>query len=64
MREIKTWRDPYCEGWSICRPRQIELQLGLTVLVGCNGAGKTTFLHILVYLLIILLNIKNYLTLS
>lgn len=45
MHVIKTWRDPYGEGWSTCRPRQIELNSGLTVLVGCNGAGKTTLLH-------------------
>lgn len=44
MRRIKTWRDPYDEGFSTCRPREIELHTGLTVLVGCNGAGKTTLL--------------------
>lgn len=41
---IKTWRDPYDAGFSPTKPRQIELQPGLTVLVGCNGAGKTTLL--------------------
>lgn len=44
-RVIKTWRDPYAEGFSTCRPRQIEINSGLTVLVGCNGAGKSTLLH-------------------
>lgn len=29
----------------LTRPKQIEIQSGLTVLVGCNGAGKTTLLH-------------------
>lgn len=44
-RIIKTWRDPYDEGFTPTRPKQIEIQPGLTVLVGCNGAGKTTLLR-------------------
>lgn len=44
-RVIKTWRDPYDAGFSTCRKKQIEIQQGLTVLVGCNGSGKTTLLH-------------------
>ena len=44
-RVINTWRDPYDEGFSICRPKQITIKSGLTVLVGCNGSGKTTLLH-------------------
>lgn len=44
-RIIKTWRDPYDAGFSTCRKKQIEVQQGLTVLVGCNGSGKTTLLH-------------------
>lgn len=44
-RKIKTWRDPYDEGFSTTRLKEIEIQSGLTVLVGCNGAGKTTLLH-------------------
>lgn len=43
-RIINTWRDPYGEGFTPCRPKQITLQPGLTILVGCNGAGKTTML--------------------
>ena len=39
---IKTWRDPYETGVSLTKPKQIELNPGLTVLVGCNGSGKTT----------------------
>lgn len=35
-RIIKTWRDPYDAGFSTCRKKQIEIQQGLTVLVGCN----------------------------
>ena len=42
---IKTWRDPYDEGFSTTRARKITINSGLTVLVGCNGAGKTTLLH-------------------
>lgn len=45
MRRIKTWRDPYGSGFSTCRPKEIELNTGLTVLVGCNGAGKSTLLQ-------------------
>ena len=44
-REINTWRDPYDMGFTPTRPKKIEIQPGLTVLVGCNGAGKTTLLH-------------------
>lgn len=44
MREIKTWRDPYAMGFNICRKRKVELEPGLTVLVGCNGTGKSTLL--------------------
>lgn len=44
-RMIKTWRDPYGEGFSTCRKKEVEFQPGLTVLVGCNGAGKSTMLH-------------------
>ena len=45
MRKIKTWKDPYGEGFSVCKKRNITLEPGLTVLIGCNGAGKTTLLH-------------------
>lgn len=41
---IKTWRDPYEAGFSPTTPKEIELNTGLTVLVGCNGAGKSTLL--------------------
>lgn len=44
-RIINTWRDPYDEGFSTCKPKKITIKSGLTVLVGCNGAGKTTLLH-------------------
>lgn len=45
MREIKIWRDPYDAGFNTCRARKVTFEEGLTVLVGCNGAGKTTMLH-------------------
>lgn len=44
-KTINTWRDPYDAGFSTCRKKQVEIQPGLTVLVGCNGSGKTTLLH-------------------
>ena len=44
-RKIKTWRDPYDEGFSTCRRKEIEIIPGVTVLVGCNDAGKSTLLH-------------------
>lgn len=43
-RVIKTWRDPYGEGFSTCWKREVEISPGVTVLVGCNGAGKTTLI--------------------
>ena len=43
-RKIKMWRDPYGEGFNTCKKREIEIEPGLTVLVGCNGAGKTTMI--------------------
>lgn len=42
---IKTWRDPYNAGFSPTRPKEITIKSGLTVLVGCNGVGKTTLLR-------------------
>lgn len=44
-REIKIWRDPYDEGFDTCSAETVEFKPGLTVLVGCNGAGKSTMLH-------------------
>lgn len=42
---LKTWRDPYGGGFNTTTARQVPLKEGLTVLVGCNGAGKSTFLQ-------------------
>ena len=44
-RQFKTWRDPYDSGFSTCRRKEIEIEPGVTVLVGCNGAGKSTLIH-------------------
>lgn len=44
-RKIKVWKDPYGEGFDICKKRSVTFESGLTVLVGCNGSGKTTMLH-------------------
>lgn len=41
---IKTWRDPYDSGFNTTSARKVILEEGLTVLIGCNGAGKSTFL--------------------
>ena len=42
---IKTWRDPYEIGVNITTARQVEINPGITVIVGCNGAGKKTLLE-------------------
>lgn len=45
MREINTWRDPYDAGFSMTRLKTICIKEGVTILVGCNGIGKTTLLQ-------------------
>ena len=40
-RKIKIIQD-YYEGVKLYKKRSVEFQPGLTVLVGCNGAGKST----------------------
>lgn len=45
MHKINTWRNPYDEGFSTCRRKEVEFKPGLTVLVGCNGSGKSTMLE-------------------
>lgn len=42
---IKTWRNPYETGVNLTTPKEINIEEGLTVLVGCNGAGKSTLLN-------------------
>lgn len=43
-RRIKLWEDPYGNG-DLYKKKYITFKPGLTVLVGCNGIGKTTLLH-------------------
>lgn len=43
-RKIKLWENPYGDG-SLYNKKYITFNPGLTVLVGCNGIGKTTLLR-------------------
>lgn len=45
MRTFKFDRDPY--GFVMYRKSRLTLEPGVTILIGCNGAGKTTMLHCL-----------------
>lgn len=38
-------RDPYDEGYIMYNRKNIEINPGVTILIGCNGAGKTTLLY-------------------
>lgn len=49
MRKFQIERDYYGEDVVLYRRKNIEIQPGLTVLVGCNGSGKSTLLHQLKY---------------
>lgn len=42
--KIKIWQDPYDEGFATTNCEELELNTGLTVLVGCNGSGKSTLI--------------------
>lgn len=44
MRKIKLWKDPYDTGTDFFQKNTVSLKPGVTVLVGCNGIGKTTFM--------------------
>ena len=44
-RKFRLWKDPYDCGIDLYKKRTIEISPGVTVLVGCNGIGKTTMLH-------------------
>jgi len=44
-RKFKLWKDPYDIGFNLWKKRTIEIKSGVTVLVGCNGIGKTTLLN-------------------
>jgi predicted ATP-dependent endonuclease of OLD family len=38
-------KDYYDEGYNLYKKKTVTLNSGVTVLVGCNGIGKTTFLN-------------------
>lgn len=42
MKKFKIVRDPYTEKEYLFNKNEITLNSGITVLVGCNGTGKTT----------------------
>lgn len=42
---IKTWRDPYGQGFYTTRAKKVIFSKGVTILTGCNGSGKTTLLN-------------------
>lgn len=44
-RKFTLERDYYDEGVNLYKKRTIIIKPGVTVLVGCNGIGKTTLLH-------------------
>ena len=43
-RIFNTWRDPYDRGFSVNK-KVIEIEEGVTILVGCNGYGKSTLIR-------------------
>ena len=44
-RKFTLERDYYDEGFNLYKKKTITIKPGVTVLVGCNGIGKTTLLH-------------------
>lgn len=44
-RRFKIYRDPYCIGSNMYAKKHVIIEPGVTVLVGCNGCGKTTFMR-------------------
>lgn len=47
MRKFKVDQDPYDTGRKIFQRRTIEIDPGVTVLIGCNGSGKTTLIRLI-----------------
>lgn len=45
MRKFKLREDPYDAGTPLLKKKTVTIQPGLTVLVGCNGIGKSTLMH-------------------
>ncbi len=44
-RKFTLMKDYYEEGINLYKKKTITIKSGITVLVGCNGIGKTTLLH-------------------
>lgn len=44
-RKFKIARDYWDSGQALYQKENIDINPGLTVLVGCNGSGKTTLIH-------------------
>lgn len=44
-RKFTLMKDYYEEGCNLYKKKNIIIESGVTVLVGCNGIGKTTLLH-------------------
>ena len=44
MREFKIEKDPYNDKEYLYKKNKIQIESGITVLVGCNGSGKTTLI--------------------
>lgn len=44
-REFNIEKDPFVKGEFIYKKSKIKINQGVTVLVGCNGCGKTTLLN-------------------
>lgn len=44
-RKIKLWEDPHDMGHNLYVKKSVTIKNGVTVLVGCNGIGKSTLLH-------------------
>ena len=42
---VKITKDPYGKHYNIFKNPEAELKSGVTILVGCNGYGKTTFIR-------------------
>ena len=41
---VKLIKDLYCNGFDLFEKESVELKTGLTILVGCNGFGKSSFI--------------------
>ena len=44
-RNFKLIKDYYDSGFDLFNKKTININKGVTVLVGCNGSGKTTLLN-------------------